>query len=851
MVPSYLRVLVLFVTVIGLAGSPLLAEAPERLRAPGAGMQQAFDPTETSVAVLQEIFRHRRKPWEKSRLRFYLPRVSLVAGAGEKLLNWVVEENGNRLGFLLTESTQPSSVSDNPYVDMTMELIAGESLETRLAARISSSPGDLTPDRVLGMALDAADGDYWLAMLTAHNLLKEVTYAEREQRKAVLGRLSDKPYDGRAWVEINPAKVTSKLRNLRQPFDQFAEDKMGPWYHMYGLLFVGGVTSGSEAEFLAGTENFTRALGLGSTNDPFKEQMNRWAGGLSHLVNQAVETDVYIPENLDELDQGELESTLEQVIELHRERQQELERTQEMVTDERWGPVIEWNREVLRRFQQAFYNESVRLQLQLEKLATPPPVVTEPLPATLYVTVVDADEDTPVAGVAVSLEGPSARRATGPTGSVSIDGLAPGRYRIVVSAAGYEPRSGGFDLTTGATRRETVRMRRVVTSGMRLEIVDAATGERVGGFHALVQGEDSWTDSDRDGLLIVSSLPVGEQILEISAEGYETLRGSIRLEAGVSLSQTIPLQPVSRPAVVQMTILDAVSGNRIPYALLRYEGPESGSVTAGVDGSLSVQVSGGTYQLRLSADGYEPQLDSLSVESGQSYGGDVGMHPLPTPTPDPTPTTRPADGSRECREQVEQRYEAVWGQIEAGRLSIERSRSMAVRFNVAESCGPVFSSCDAKSEEDWYPCRNSCAPTDADCKSECSLQTLRDSLACHETALRCTISAESAECGGGQNDNDQPQTSDRCPDGLLQRGTDYIQYNTAQAPTPNFTAYTLPGSDACNAAYGRCEDLVTARYNACLAQTGKPSRCMPAERREFVACANEQVQCVLKEEGCL
>ena len=59
---------------------------------------------------------------------------------------------------------------------------------------------------------------------------------------------------------------------------------MGPWYHLYGVLFVGSVTTGSEATFGAWFENFTRWLKLGSEPDPTKEFVNTCAGQLARYV---------------------------------------------------------------------------------------------------------------------------------------------------------------------------------------------------------------------------------------------------------------------------------------------------------------------------------------------------------------------------------------------------------------------------------------------------------------------------------------------------------------------------------------------------------------------------------------
>jgi hypothetical protein len=64
-----------------------------------------------------------------------------------------------------------------PLVDGTEQA----SYESALADRMIESPGGLMPADVMRMALDVTGGDYPLATLTAHNLLKELKYSSTAQ----------------------------------------------------------------------------------------------------------------------------------------------------------------------------------------------------------------------------------------------------------------------------------------------------------------------------------------------------------------------------------------------------------------------------------------------------------------------------------------------------------------------------------------------------------------------------------------------------------------------------------------------------------------------------------------------
>jgi hypothetical protein len=240
----------------------------------------------------------------QSALADFSPRSSVVGGFLDKWESTVLGiDNSDFLGWLLTENATPRYPS-NAYVQLTRDRYRFEdgglstSKETALANRIAASAGNLMPNDVLKLALETTSGDYPLAMLTAHNMLKELTYASREPNgasSALLGWDADDRGSDTDAITLNhagydvrsPAQVRAligKLSNLRETNDPLVNDKMGPWYHLYGVLFVGSVTTGTEATFGAWFENFTRWLKLGSRPDTTKEFINACAGQLARYV---------------------------------------------------------------------------------------------------------------------------------------------------------------------------------------------------------------------------------------------------------------------------------------------------------------------------------------------------------------------------------------------------------------------------------------------------------------------------------------------------------------------------------------------------------------------------------------
>ena len=110
--------------------------------------------------------------------------------------------------------------------------------QQELLGRILDSPGHLEPASLLKLALEVTHGSYPLAVLTTHNLLKDVALQGRnaiEQGEGVSGpRLVHQNL-----IELeDAASVVSKLDSMRENPGASA-DKIGPWYHAFAVLTAG------------------------------------------------------------------------------------------------------------------------------------------------------------------------------------------------------------------------------------------------------------------------------------------------------------------------------------------------------------------------------------------------------------------------------------------------------------------------------------------------------------------------------------------------------------------------------------------------------------------------------------
>ena len=130
-----------------------------------------------------------------------------------------------------------SKLKHNVFVDAVAEDVP--LLRQRILA--VKQKGSLQPSDVLRMALEVTHGNYTLAVLTAHNLLKDVAYSGREiiakgNHPATFAR------SGRELLsQLQPqAQIAVRLADLRQDPAR-AADKLGPWYHAFAILSVGAI----------------------------------------------------------------------------------------------------------------------------------------------------------------------------------------------------------------------------------------------------------------------------------------------------------------------------------------------------------------------------------------------------------------------------------------------------------------------------------------------------------------------------------------------------------------------------------------------------------------------------------
>ena len=182
---------------------------------------------------------------------------------GESIQHRLLGYPGSHLFYLVATDLVPSRNRSNIYARVS------QPYEDRLFNRIAAANAhSLEPEDLMGFALEITGGDYRLAALTAHAVLKEATKLGREAMET-----SDKSREEYLRVKaINPNKPSTQVayRHYRNDFEAALKtlsqqnrivrplkslradptriaDKMGPWYHIFALYTLDALGGGEQA----------------------------------------------------------------------------------------------------------------------------------------------------------------------------------------------------------------------------------------------------------------------------------------------------------------------------------------------------------------------------------------------------------------------------------------------------------------------------------------------------------------------------------------------------------------------------------------------------------------------------
>ncbi len=224
--------------------------------------------------------------WLKPTLNGYIGRVPAYPGVTSKPKNFPGEsalglgthsdnllDPDSDIRRLFGHSEPPDELvkGGNVFVTVTQQY------QQRLAAKVVAGAGNLSPADLILLALQVTDGSYPLAVLTVHNLLKNLAVKAREA-VGLAGKAFGTPKYPQRCAEAllalqNANAVVSKLESLRQNPAAKA-DKMGPWYHAFAVLAIGALTNSDGALLAQQAEQQNKRSGLFGGEAPYDPEKN-------------------------------------------------------------------------------------------------------------------------------------------------------------------------------------------------------------------------------------------------------------------------------------------------------------------------------------------------------------------------------------------------------------------------------------------------------------------------------------------------------------------------------------------------------------------------------------------------
>jgi hypothetical protein len=241
--------------------------------------------------------------------------------------------------------------------------------------------------------------------------------------------------------------------------------------------------------------------------------------------------------------------------------------------------------------------------------------------------VFDSATQAPLAGVQVSIAGPSARSVlTTISGEFDFGSTAPGPYTLSFAKNGYLSVSGTATVVAGEV---LVAQLGLTLSGgfvdsapvqIRGRVVNGVSGDPISGA-IIVLAPNLTATSDAGGAFVVANVPRGDYRGTVTATGYRGVTFSLVLPPGAAGALgEIALFPASTqqaPTSLALhgTVVDGISGLPVPAALVTLV--ETGATTSsGAAGEFTFSgVTLMSFELRVSAPGYIAGSYALRVSA--------------------------------------------------------------------------------------------------------------------------------------------------------------------------------------------------------------------------------------------
>lgn len=246
-----------------------------------------------------------------------------------------------------------------------------------------------------------------------------------------------------------------------------------------------------------------------------------------------------------------------------------------------------------------------------------------PLTGTLQGYVINAFDNQPIAGAAVSVKGTNLTAISGSDGSYRISNIPAGPQTVDAARSTFNPDQAVVNIIGDQTITEDFFLTPTVgtVSGI---VRNAATNQPIPGATVMAAGISA--TSGGNGSFTLSNIPAGVQTVSATAAGFNPASASVTVIAGANVTQDIAMTPLL--GTITGTITNADNGDPIAGAAITVV--ETGlSTTSGSDGSfIVVNVPAGVQTLNVTASGFiAAQAAGVNVVGNGTVSQNVALSP--------------------------------------------------------------------------------------------------------------------------------------------------------------------------------------------------------------------------------
>jgi len=253
-----------------------------------------------------------------------------------------------------------------------------------------------------------------------------------------------------------------------------------------------------------------------------------------------------------------------------------------------------------------------------DNIRTSPPIVLKPLPGTIIGTVTDASTDLPIAEANVTAG--DYTNTTDAEGHYMITDVPPGDYNITASASNYHSNSTSETVISGETI--TVNFELTPLPGaIAGTVTDALTGDPIEGADVTANGYSGTTDTEGHYTI---QLPPRTYTVTVSATKYVSQSKPATVTANTT--RTIDFALTLLNGTISGTVTDSSTDDPIAGATVTANGI---SVSTGTDGTYSIELPPGTYNVTVSANGYKDSSQTnITVVAEETTPLDFELTPI-------------------------------------------------------------------------------------------------------------------------------------------------------------------------------------------------------------------------------